>query len=554
MEIWRAVFDLVLLTSSKQLTPPTAFEKAVFDTLLRPSSASQRGTEQTHDENPDEDRSVKTLVQLAGYVREVFGSQPERRFVPGFTIYRSIIRLWIVDRSGAYNSEKFDIYKEPERFVKVIASYALILDAELGLNTFIRRDRNGKYIVARDVRISLEDKLIASTKAIVRRGTICYRGRRLDSTDREYVVKFAWPSNKRQQEGRLLKLANERGVTGVAEWFHHAQAAIDGSLDTIASLRKGMKFGPPRRDFEKVVEYSVVRQRPRSSDIRNQLGAACHQSRSWWSNAPRGGETDGAVTTGAERGFRRLAGVIGVYGMVGIAADLLSEKNRCCNSGLQVTPQPPRIVCPPIDQYAQPIAQPIVQPIVQPTVQPRGRSSRPSQTPNFAIPNPHRAANSQESLDMAEVIAVAASVIAVIQISDRVIELCKFYIEALVETPSSLRALLIEISTLKTIFEALHILEKCDRSMPALWTQISAPKGPIKGCRCALTALEKLFPPEFAQMSRQDTQLSKRQKVKAAFATLQWPFKQSRAKELLQQIGNYKAVIQLAITTESRLV
>ena len=29
-------------------------------------------------QNPDEDRSAKTLVQLAGYVREVFGSQLER--------------------------------------------------------------------------------------------------------------------------------------------------------------------------------------------------------------------------------------------------------------------------------------------------------------------------------------------------------------------------------------------------------------------------------------------------------------------------------------------
>jgi len=227
-DIWVAVFELVARTVS--VTPPTAFEKAVFDTPLRSSSASQRGLEQTHDEvdqrileeltgrvyydvggfyeryfegkswtnnardiyeesraqyiegrwsgwpepslqdhffewfmkfqdtvlsglgrryytsankvlrgseadrkldifltptdaalpdgehdwsnvlvigehkqNPDEDRSIKTLVQLAGYVREVFGSQPGRRFVPGFTICGSIMRLWMVDRSGAYS-------------------------------------------------------------------------------------------------------------------------------------------------------------------------------------------------------------------------------------------------------------------------------------------------------------------------------------------------------------------------------------------------------------------------------------------------------------------
>ena len=120
-----------------------------------------------HKQNPDEDGSAKTLVQLAGYAREVFGSQPERRFVPGFTICGSLMRLWVFDRSRPYNSKKFDIHKEPELFVKVLAGYMMMSDAELGLNTFIKRDGNGKYIVTRDVRISLEDKLIALIKAIV---------------------------------------------------------------------------------------------------------------------------------------------------------------------------------------------------------------------------------------------------------------------------------------------------------------------------------------------------------------------------------------------------
>ncbi|KAF7907344.1 uncharacterized protein EAF01_004931 [Botrytis porri] len=371
-DIWHAVFELVARTNP--ITPLTAFEKSVLDTPLRSSSASQRGTEQTHDEvdqrileeltgrvyynvggfferyfeekswtnkardiynesraqyaegcwsrwpepslqgpffewftkfqdtilsglgrryytsankvlsgseadrklnifltpadavllhgehdwsnvlvigehkqNSDEDGSTKTLVQLAGYAREVFGSQPERRFVPGFTICGSIMRLWVFDRSGSYNSEKFDVHEEPERFVRVIAGYALMTDAELGLNTFVKHDGNGKCIVARDVNICLEDKPIASTKAIVCRGTTCYRGRRSDSTEWEYVVKFAWPSDKRQQEGKLLKLAKERGVTGIATWFNHEQIVIDGDPDTISHFRRDMNFGRPRK-------------------------------------------------------------------------------------------------------------------------------------------------------------------------------------------------------------------------------------------------------------------------------------------------------------------
>jgi hypothetical protein len=107
-------------------------------------------------------------------------------------------------------------------------------DAELRLNTFIKHDGNSKYIVARDVRISLEDKPIASTKAIVCRGTTCYRARRSGSAELEYVAKFAWPSDKRQWEGELLKLAKERGVTSIAVWFNHVLIVIDGDPDTIS--------------------------------------------------------------------------------------------------------------------------------------------------------------------------------------------------------------------------------------------------------------------------------------------------------------------------------
>jgi hypothetical protein len=135
-----------------------------------------------HKQNPDEHRSAKIPAQLAGYAREVFRSQPERRFVPGFTICGSLIRHWVFDRSGPYNSENFDIYKEPERFVKVLVGYAMMSDAELGLKTFIKRKGSSKYVIVPGVRIALEDKLIALTKVKVCRGTTCYRGRRSDSS------------------------------------------------------------------------------------------------------------------------------------------------------------------------------------------------------------------------------------------------------------------------------------------------------------------------------------------------------------------------------------
>ena len=57
------------------------------------------------------------------------------------------------------------------------------------------------------------------------------------------MVKFSWPSDTRHREGELLRLAKERGVTGIAMWFNHKQVTIGGDLDNISHLRQDIKFG-----------------------------------------------------------------------------------------------------------------------------------------------------------------------------------------------------------------------------------------------------------------------------------------------------------------------
>jgi hypothetical protein len=89
------------------------------------------------------------------------------------------------------------------------------------------------------------------------------------------VVKFTWPFDKRQREGDLLKLAKERGVKGIAEWFHYEQITFDGNPDTIAYFRRGMKFGAPRKLLSKAswVDGSVESSRVYSR-------TSCRMSRS----------------------------------------------------------------------------------------------------------------------------------------------------------------------------------------------------------------------------------------------------------------------------------
>lgn len=87
------------------------------------------------------------LLQLGRYMRDVFASQPTRRFVHGFTLLGSTMELSVFDRSGPYSSGAFDIHKEPEKFIRVIAGYTMMSDEELGLDTFTGLNEEYRSII-----------------------------------------------------------------------------------------------------------------------------------------------------------------------------------------------------------------------------------------------------------------------------------------------------------------------------------------------------------------------------------------------------------------------
>ena len=150
---------------------------------------------------------------------------------------------------------------------------------------------------------------------------------------------------------------------------------------------------------------------------------------------------------------------------------------------------------------------------------------------------------------MTEPLALGASVIAIIQIADRVIRLCKFYIETALDAPSDLRAILIETSTIKTILENLQFLISCSNGLSTTLDSLSGADGPIEGCRSVITKMEGLFPPDCAQGPRGSR--SKRRKVKTTLTALAWPLKENKARKFLDEMIQYKTTINLALTTES---
>jgi hypothetical protein len=69
------------------------------------------------------DIASKAWLDLVRCAREVFGAQDTRRFVLGFTLCGSLIRLWKFNRLGGIASDKFDINENGLQFISTILGF-----------------------------------------------------------------------------------------------------------------------------------------------------------------------------------------------------------------------------------------------------------------------------------------------------------------------------------------------------------------------------------------------------------------------------------------------
>ncbi|UKZ59238.1 uncharacterized protein TrAtP1_000556 [Trichoderma atroviride] len=183
----------------------------------------------------------KPLIQLAVYARDVFANQPTRRYLHAFTICGSKMEPWVFDRSGCYSPGPFDIHEHPERFIRVLSGYIMMNEDELGFDTFMQREGDSNFIKiegdgCQPQKLQLHSVPLAHRRAIVSRATSCFLAKHLDSRDYDHVAKFSWSSSERKPETDFLKLANERGVQGIARLIGHYD------ITNIKDIRSGITF------------------------------------------------------------------------------------------------------------------------------------------------------------------------------------------------------------------------------------------------------------------------------------------------------------------------
>ena len=194
--------------------------------------------------NPIEDGQTPAWLDLATYTREVFRAQ-DRRFVLGFSLCGSMMRLWHFDRSGSSGSSSFDINKDGLKFVYVILGYFLMNDEQLGLDPTIQQPGGKRYVeITRNdqvERLVLTEEIIKQA-VIVGRATTCWKAYRDgDELKEPLIVKDSWQYEERPEEGELIKEATDKGVRNISRYYHHETVQVGRKNDdTIGNVRKGL--------------------------------------------------------------------------------------------------------------------------------------------------------------------------------------------------------------------------------------------------------------------------------------------------------------------------
>jgi hypothetical protein len=137
---------------------------------------------------------------------------------------------------------------------------------------------------------------------------------------------------------------------------------------------------------------------------------------------------------------------------------------------------------------------------------------------------------------MAEGLALAASIIAVVELTDRVVSLCSEFLGKVIGAEREIREMITTVTALKGFLEFLDTFAKGpenEQRLPQLGG-LCRPQGPLDMCITLLTEMEKkLRPPK--------------RDYNGVLKTVTWPWKWKDIAETLAVIEKQKTLIMLAI-------
>ncbi|KAK3905920.1 hypothetical protein C8A05DRAFT_41199 [Staphylotrichum tortipilum] len=224
----------------------------------------------------------------SGYAREVLAVQDTCRFVLGFTLCGSLMRVWVFDRLGGIASEQFDINKDELRFVSTILGFLWMSEEELGFDLTVMAVKGQRFIeIERDgttERLIL-DSVMKRARYIAGRATTCWKVYREGDPDALFVVKDSLQYPECDDEGGLLREVTGKGVVRVARYYYHETVRVRNAEDDAVNYQEGRSRFPSTSTVgpSRASRSSSIARTKRSSD---QTGAPLPSSKRYRSTSP----------------------------------------------------------------------------------------------------------------------------------------------------------------------------------------------------------------------------------------------------------------------------
>ncbi|KAK0628461.1 hypothetical protein B0T17DRAFT_490701 [Bombardia bombarda] len=194
--------------------------------------------------NASADKAAEAWLDLGRYAREVFAAQDTRRFVLGFIIYGSLMRVWVFDRLGGIAAEQFDINNNGFQFVYAILGFTWMSEEQLGFDPTIQKVNDERFIQIErkgsKQRVIIDDVVLRG-RCIAGRATTCWRAHPEGHPETRLVIKDSWQYPERDEEGEMLCEVTDKGIINVARYYHHETVQIRGADGDIRhNVRRGL--------------------------------------------------------------------------------------------------------------------------------------------------------------------------------------------------------------------------------------------------------------------------------------------------------------------------
>ncbi|KAJ2799402.1 hypothetical protein H4R21_003561 [Coemansia helicoidea] len=147
--------------------------------------------------------------QLARYSRNIYGSQPHRRFLWGLTVCGTLVRVCLLGNDKIYASKAVDV-SEPvgrEQLVGLFVNWSLCESTRVGYDPTMWRDENGEWTIkvfqGGKSHAYSGLKLVFQSYSLLGRRTRCFVGTtKVGGAEKQVLIKDCWPRALKDSAGR----------------------------------------------------------------------------------------------------------------------------------------------------------------------------------------------------------------------------------------------------------------------------------------------------------------------------------------------------------------